>query len=97
MRWSCVVSIAVVLAAGLPAEAQRMPPMRPTMPEPVRPIPTRPDLEEVVRRQASLRADIAAEAESAAVREAQRQEREVIRQTYERDLEGRWFRRGGVP
>lgn len=96
MRWSCVVSIAVVLAAGLPAEAQRMPPMRPTMPEPVRPIPTRPNLEEVVRRQASRRADIAAEAESAAVREAQRQEREVIRQTYERDLEGRWFRRGEI-
>jgi subtilisin family serine protease len=95
MRWSCVASIAVVLAAGLPAEAQRMPPIRPAVPEPVRPIPTRPDLE-VVRRQATRRADIAAEAESAAVREVQRQEREVIRQTYERDLEGRWFRRGEI-
>lgn len=95
MRWSCVASIAVVLASGLPAGAQRMPAVRPTPPEPVRPIPTRPDLDEVVRRQAARR-DAAAEAESAAVREVQRQEREVIRQTYERDLEGRWFRRGEI-
>lgn len=95
MRWSCVASIALALATS-PALAQRMPPPV-RMPEPVRPMPVRPaDLEEAVRRQAASRREIAAEAEASAVREIQRQEREQIRQTYDRDLEGRWFRRGEI-
>lgn len=95
MRWSCVASIAVILATASPAAAQRMPPIRP--PEPVRPIPTRPDLEDIVRRQSAARIEASAgEARAAAQREAQRQEREAIGQAYERDLEGRWFRRGEI-
>ena len=94
MRWSCVASIAVILTAALPAAAQRMP-VRP-MPEPVRPIPTRPTLEDAVRQSARRIEASAAEAQAAAQREVQRQERETIRQSYERDLDGRWFRRGEI-
>lgn len=95
MRWSCVASIALALAAP-PALAQRMPPPV-RMPEPVRPAPVRPaDIEEAVRRQAVSRRELAAEAEAAATREIQRQEREQIRETYDRDLEGRRFRRGEI-
>jgi len=94
MHWSCVASIAVILTAAFPAAAQRMP-VRP-MPEAVRPIPTRPALEDAVRQSARRTEASAADAQAAAQREVQRQDRETIRQTYERDLEGRWFRRGEI-
>lgn len=94
MRWSCVASIAVILAAALPAAAQRMPARPAPMPDAVR--PTRPALEDAVRQPARRIEASAAEAQAAAQREVRRREREAIRQTYERDLEGRWFRRGEI-
>jgi len=96
MRWMLVPAVAAMLMTPPAAQAQRGAPTRPA-PMPERPMPVRPDgLEDLTRRQAYRRAEAAADAEAAAVREAQRQDRAVIQANYERDVAGRWFRRGEI-
>lgn len=101
MRWMLAPAVAAMLLTATSAEAQRgAAPVRIPPPMPMRSLPVRPDItDDLVRRQAARRADVAADTATQtrdATREAQRLDRIAIEASYERDLQGRWLRRGEI-